>query len=102
MSKLSKFPKQIWDKMTISLTESFNTWLKNERHHSICTFLMVHMIKLGGMHKDESLNWKGAIGPKIVEKVKGNISKGEGYLVSPFMDSMFGVSIGKAYVLWIW
>ena len=63
---------------------------------------MEHMIKLGGMlvkHKDESLNWKGVIGPNIEEKVKGNISKGKGYLVSPFMNSMFGVSIGKAYVI---
>ena len=97
---MSKFRKQRWDKMTTNLAKSFNAWLKNERHHSICTFLMEYMIKLGGMlvkHKDDSLNWKGKIGLKIEEKVKGNISKGEGYLVSPFMNSLFGVSIGRAY-----
>ena len=32
---MSKFPKQRWDKMTTNLTESFNVWLRNERHHSI-------------------------------------------------------------------
>ena len=54
---MSKFPKQRWDKMTTNLVESFNAWLKNERHHSICTFLMEHMIKLGAMlvkHKDDA------------------------------------------------
>ena len=99
---MSKFPEQRRDKMTTNLAESFNALLKNEQHHSICTFLMEHMIKLGGMlvkHKDESLTWKGEIGPKIEEKVKGNINKGEGYPVSPFMNSMFGVSIGKTYVI---
>ena len=88
--------------MTTNLAESFNAWLKNERHHSICTFLMEHMINLGGMlvnHRDESLNWKGAIGPKIEEKVKENISTGECYPINPFMNSMFDVSIGKAYVI---
>ena len=66
---------------------------------------MKHMIKLCGMlvkHKDESLNWKGVIRPKIEEKVKGNISKGEGYPASPFMNSMFSVSIGRNMLLWIW
>ena len=64
-----------------NLVESFNAWLKNERCHSICTFLMDHMIKLGGMlvkHKEESLKWKGSIGPKIEEKVFLNITNGGG------------------------
>ena len=44
--------------MITNLTESFNAWLKNERHHSICTLFMDHMIKIGDMlvkHKEESL-----------------------------------------------
>ena len=64
-----------------NLAESFNAWLKNECHHSICTFFMEHMIKLGGMlikHKEESLKWKGSIGPKIEERVLLNITKGRG------------------------
>ena len=32
---MSKFPKQRWDKMTTNFTESFNVWLRHERHHSI-------------------------------------------------------------------
>ena len=49
--------KKIWDKMTTNLIESFNVWLKNERHHSIYTFLIEHMTNLGAMlvrHKAES------------------------------------------------
>ncbi|RVW69317.1 hypothetical protein CK203_062749 [Vitis vinifera] len=46
---MSKFPKQRWDKMTTNLAESFNAWLRHERHHSICNFLMEHMAKLGYM-----------------------------------------------------
>ncbi|RVW20025.1 hypothetical protein CK203_113603 [Vitis vinifera] len=68
---MSKFPKQRWDKMTTNLAESFNAWLRNERHHSICTFLMEHMAKLGSMlvkHKEESNNWKGCIGQKLKKK----------------------------------
>ena len=58
---MSKFPKQRWDKMTTNFTESFNVWLRHERHHSICNFLMEHMAKLGSMlvkHKEQSNNWK--------------------------------------------
>ena len=53
---------------------------KNERHHSICSFLIKHMTKLGAMlvkHKAKSSRWKGTIGPKIEEKVKNNIANGE-------------------------
>ena len=60
---MSKFPKQRWDKMTTNLEESFNAWVKNERHQSICSFIMVHMLKLGVMlvkHKEESNNGRGA------------------------------------------
>ena len=33
-----KFPKKIWNKMMTNLAELFYAWLKNECHHSICTF----------------------------------------------------------------
>ena len=87
---------------TTNLVESFNAWLKNECHHSICTFLIDHMIKLGGMlvkHKEESLKWKGSIGPQIEKKVLLNITKGEGYAVNPYPNNKFGVSIGSAFVI---
>ena len=99
---MSKFPKKIWDKMMKNLVESYNAWLKNERHHSICTFFKDHVIKLGGLlvkHKDESLKWKGSIGPKIEDKVLLNITKGEGYVVNPYPNSNFGVSIDKVFVV---
>ena len=35
---ISKSPKKRWDKMMTNIIESFNAWLKNECHHSICTF----------------------------------------------------------------
>ena len=97
-----KFTKKIWDKMTTNLAEPFNAWLKNERHHSICTFLMEHIIRLDGKlvkHKEESMHWKGSIGPKIEENVMTNITKGEGYAMNPFMNSRFGVSIGRVFVV---
>ena len=89
---MSKFPKKRWDKITTNLAESFNDWLRNEPHHSICSFIIEHMTKLGAMlikHKAESNAWKGIIGLKIEEKVKINIAKWEVYLVvhswKPFM-----------------
>ena len=57
------------------------------------------MSKLASMlvkHKEESKNWKGCIGPKIEDKVLQNIAKGEVYPVTPFMNGVFGVCIGKA------
>ena len=82
------------DKMTTNLAELFNAWLQNERHPSICNFLLEHMSKLGSMlvkHKEESNNWKGSIGLKIEDKVLQNIAKGEVYPMTPFMNGVFGV-----------
>ena len=84
---MSKFPKQRWDKMTTNLAKLFNAWLRNERHHSICNFLLEILVK----HKEESNNWKGSIGLKIEDKVLQNIAKGEVYPVTPFMNEVFGV-----------
>ena len=94
---MSKFPKKRWDKMTTNLAESFNAWLRNERHHSICSFIIEHMTKLGAMlvqHKAESNAWKGIIRSKIEEKIKINIAKGEVYSVSPFMETFYAVFVG--------
>ena len=58
---MSKFLKKRWDKMTTNIVELFNAWLRDERHHSICSFLVEHMTKLGAMlvrHKAESNLWR--------------------------------------------
>ena len=44
-------------------------------------------------HKAESNAWKGIIGPKIEEKVKINIIKGEVYSVSPFMETFYAIFV---------
>ena len=96
---MSKFLKKQWDKISTNLAELFNVWLKDERHHSICSFLIEHMTKLGAMlvkHKVEFSQWKGSIGPKIDQKVKINITKGKVYTVNPFNESIFGVFIGTS------
>ena len=57
------------------------------------------MTKLGAMlakHKVEFNQWNGSIRPKIDQKVKINIAKGEVYTVSPFSESIFGVFIGNS------
>ena len=94
---MSKFPKKRWDKMTTNHAESFNAWLRNERHHSICNFIIEHMTKLGVMlvkNKAELNAWKGIIGPKIEEKVKINSAKGEVYSVCLFMETFYVVFVG--------
>ena len=98
---MSKFPKKRWDKMTTNLAESFNAWLRNERHHSIRSFIIEHMTNLGAMfvkHKAESNAWKGIIGTKIEEKVKINIAKWEVYSVNPFMETFYAIFVGDLVV----
>ena len=88
--------------MTTNLVESFDAWLRDEQHHFICSFLGEHMTKLGAIlvrHKAESNQWKGSIEPKIYQKVKINIAKGEVYTVNPFSESIFGVFILQSSML---
>ena len=47
-------------------------------------------------HKKESTTWEGSVGPKIKENVMLNITKGEEFLVTPLMNGIFGVCIGKS------
>ena len=85
--------------MTTNLVEFFNAWLRDERCHFICGFLIEHMTKLGAMlvkHKVESNQLKVSIGLKIDQKVKINIVKGEVYTVNPFSESIFSVFIGTS------
>ena len=41
---------------------------------------------------------KGSIGPKIEDKVLKNIAKGQVHPVTPFMNDIFGVYIGKTFL----
>ncbi|KAL6325712.1 hypothetical protein AAG906_023596 [Vitis piasezkii] len=67
-----------WDKMTSDMAESFNSWLRHERHHNICVFFIKHMDKLGSLlveHKNGLVKWNGCIGPKTKENIALNITK---------------------------
>ncbi|KAL6315450.1 hypothetical protein AAG906_000742 [Vitis piasezkii] len=46
---MSKFLKKRWDKMTTNIAEAFNAWLREERHQTIYTLLLMHMDKLVAM-----------------------------------------------------
>ena len=75
---MSKFPKKGWDKMTTNIVESFNSWLREERHQTIYTLLLMHMDKLVWMltnHISETEKWKSVVGPQTEEKLLGNIMK---------------------------
>ena len=69
---ISKFKKMSWDKMTSNQIESFNSWLRHERHHNICVFFIEHMDKLGSLlveYKNGLVKWNGCIGSKIEKKL---------------------------------
>ena len=73
---MSKFLKKCWDKMTTNIVESFNAWLREERHQTIYTLLMMHMDKLVAMldtHMRGKDKWKSVVGPIIEEKLMSNI-----------------------------
>nr|CAN83241.1 hypothetical protein VITISV_000814 [Vitis vinifera] len=99
--ELSKFKKMRWDKMTSNLAESFNSWLRHERHHNICVFFIEHMDKLGSLlveHKNGLVKWNGCIGPKTEEKIALNIGKCENYITYLHLGSSMKVSKGKAFL----
>ena len=98
---ISKFKKMRWDKMTSNLAESFNSWLRHERHHNICVFFIEHMDKLGSLlveHKNGLVKWNGCIGPKTEEKIALNIGKGENYITYLHLGSSMKVSNGKTFL----
>nr|CAN80481.1 hypothetical protein VITISV_036329 [Vitis vinifera] len=69
---MSKFLKKRWDKMTTNIAEFFNAWLREERHQTIYTLLLMHMDKLVAMldtHMRGKDKWKSVVGPIIEEKL---------------------------------
>ncbi|RVX19970.1 hypothetical protein CK203_004688 [Vitis vinifera] len=95
---MSKFAKKRWDKMTTNLAESFNAWLKEERHYTIFNLVMTHMDKFAHLacdHMGSTENWKAAIGPKTEEKLLEIIIKSGSLPVYPYVGGVFKV----AYIL---
>ena len=90
-----------WDKMTSNLTESFNSWLRHERHHNICVFFIEHMDKLGYLlveHKNGLVKWNGCIGLKIKEKIALKVTKCENDITYLNLGSSMKASNGKAFL----
>ncbi|KAK9290258.1 hypothetical protein L1049_008425 [Liquidambar formosana] len=97
---MSKFPNKRWDKITSNLAESFNSWVRKERHHSVIHFVHEHRNKLGTLlhkHAEEMKNWKQLVGPNIEKKLKENISRSLSMVVYP-MTNKFLVKIGNANI----
>ena len=87
--------------MTTNLAESFNAWLKEERHYTIFNLVMTHMDKFAHLacdHMGTTENQKAPIGPKTEEKWLENIIKSGSLLVYPYVGGVFEVFDMKVYV----
>ncbi|WJZ85832.1 hypothetical protein VitviT2T_005349 [Vitis vinifera] len=99
---MSKFLKKRWDKMTTNIAESFNAWLREERHQTIYTLLMMHMDKLVAMldtHMRGTDKWKSVVGPKTEEKLMSNITRSAPITVMPYLGGTFKVFTGEVYLV---
>ena len=88
--------------MTTNIVESFNTWLREERHQTIYTLLLMHMDKLVGMldtHMRGTETWKSMVGPKTEEKLMPNIMRSSLIIVMPYLRGTFKVFIGDVYLV---
>ncbi|XP_059596419.1 uncharacterized protein LOC104880560 [Vitis vinifera] len=99
---MSKFLKKRWDKMTTNIAKSFNAWLREERHQTIYTLLMMHMDKLVAMldtHMRGTDKWKSVVGPKTEEKLMSNITRSAPIIVMPYLGGTFKVFTGDVYLV---
>ncbi|XP_059598679.1 uncharacterized protein LOC132255063 [Vitis vinifera] len=99
---MSKFLKKRWDKMTTNIAESFNAWLREERHQTIYTLLMMHMDKLVAMldtHMRGTDKWKSVVGPKTEENLMSNIMRSAPITVMPYLGETFKVFTGEVYLV---
>ena len=99
---MSKFLKKRWDKMTTNIAESFNAWLRDERHQKIYTLMLMHMDKLVAMldtHMHGTQKWKSVIGPKTEEKLMSNIMRSGSISVLPYLGGTFKVFTGQVYLV---
>lgn len=85
--------------MGTNLAKSVNAWLKFERHHSICSFITEHMLKMTTLltkHKEEVRKWNELISSRIEAMLNDNILKGASYPMYMFFEGNFGVYCGDA------
>ncbi|RVW28083.1 hypothetical protein CK203_105337 [Vitis vinifera] len=95
---MSKFLKKRWDKMKTNIAESFNACLREERHQTIYTLLLMHMDKLIAMldtHMRGTDKWKSVVGPKTEEKLMSNIMRFAPITVMPYLGGTFKVFTGE-------
>ena len=88
--------------MTTNIVESFNAWLRNERHQTIYTLLLMHMDKLVAMldtHMRGTEKWKSVVGPKTEEKLMSNIMRSGLISVLPYLEGTFKVFTGEVYLV---
>ena len=88
--------------MTTNIAESFNAWLRNERHQTIYTLLLMHMDKLVAMWDTHILGtqkWKSVVGPKTEEKLMSNIMRFDSISVLPCLGGTFKVFTGEVYLV---
>ena len=87
--------------MTTNIVESFNSWLREERHQAIYTLLFMHMDKLVGLltnHIIETKKWRSVVGPKI-EKLLANIMRSRPISVMPYIGGTFRVFTYEVYLV---
>ena len=90
--------------MTTNNVESFNAWLKEERHQTIYTLLLMHMDKLVSMldtHMHGIKKWKNVVGPKTKEELMSNIMRYGLINMMPYLGETFEVFTGRFIWLWI-
>ncbi|RVW14793.1 hypothetical protein CK203_091052 [Vitis vinifera] len=76
----------------VHFNESFNAWLREERHQTIYTLLMMHMDKLVAMldtHMRGTDKWKSVVGPKTEENLMSNITRSASITVMPYLGGTF-------------
>ncbi|XP_025685673.1 uncharacterized protein [Arachis hypogaea] len=76
----SQFPHRRWDLITTNVAESFNSWIRKERTHSICALITEHRDKLANLlytAKLEMTKWKNEVGPKIDKILMEHVARSE-------------------------
>ena len=101
---MSKFLKKRWDKITTHIAESFNVWLRDERHQKIYMLLFMLMDKLLGMldtHVRGAEKWKSVVGPKTEENLMSNIMRSSPITVMPIWVGRLRCLLEMFIWLWI-
>lgn len=96
---MCNFQKMRWDKLTSNLAESFNSWLRHERHHNICVFFIKLIDKVESLlddHRNVMHKWKGSVRLKVAEKIAANIGNSETYPTHVYIGGSIKLSIERA------